>query len=154
MEEKNWILLRTEENDVFKVEEAIAFQSLIIKNLVEDMGNDEVIPLPFVSSKILTKVIEYCKQHVTSEVAKEEPKEKLLNWNANFVKVDRKTLLELIETANYLNIQGLLSLTCQVVADSTRGMSPEEVREYFNIENKFTSEEEEAIKNINAWAFK
>ena len=144
MEEKNWVLLRTEENHIIKVEEAVAFQSIMIKNLVEDMGYDEVIPLPYVSGKILTKVIEYCEQHVPSEVAK--PEEKLLNWDANFVKVNPKTLFELIETANYLNIQGLLNLTCQAAADFMRGKSLEEVREFFNVKNDFTLEEEEEIK--------
>ncbi|KAK9127817.1 hypothetical protein Syun_016614 [Stephania yunnanensis] len=55
--------------------------------------------------------------------------------------------------ANYLDINGLLDLTCQAVADLLKGMSVEEVRKLFNIENDFTPEEEEAVRKENQWAF-
>ncbi|CAI0458625.1 unnamed protein product [Linum tenue] len=34
-----------------------------------------------------------------------------------------------------------------------QGKTPEEIRKYFNIENDFTKEEEEAIRRENQWAF-
>jgi len=42
-------------------------------------------------------------------------------WDAEFVKVDQGTLFELILAANYLNIQSLLDLTVQTVADMMKG---------------------------------
>ncbi|KAF8742588.1 hypothetical protein HU200_013592 [Digitaria exilis] len=51
--------------------------------------------------------------------------------------------------ANYLDIKGLLDLTCQTVADMIKGKSPEEVRKTFNIVNDFTPEEEEEVRREN-----
>lgn len=41
------------------------------------------------------------------------------------MKVDQATLFDLILAANYLNIKGLLDLTCQTVAQMIKGKTPE-----------------------------
>ena len=65
-----------------------------------DTGLDAPIPLPNVSSKILAKVIEYCKYHVDAEKkADEKPaktEDEIKTWDTEFVKVDQSTLFELI----------------------------------------------------------
>ncbi|KAL4616228.1 hypothetical protein ACB092_07G183600 [Castanea dentata] len=56
--------------------------------------------------------------------------------------------------ANYLNIKGLLDLTCQTVADMINRKTSEQIREKFNIENDFTPEEYERIrKNARIFGF-
>lgn len=74
-------------------------------------------------------------------------------WDLEFVKVDQATLFDLILAANYLNIKGLLDLTCQTVANMIKGKTPEEIRKTFNIKNDFTPEEEEEVRRENQWAF-
>lgn len=64
-----------------------------------------------------------------------------------------KWFMLLLQAANYLNIKGLLDLTCQTVADMIKGKTPEEVRKLFNIKNDYTPEEEEEVRRENAWAF-
>ena len=106
---------------MFEVEEEVAFQSLTVKNMSEgmccklrsgcgcdsphypcpaDTGLDAPIPLPNVSSKILAKVIEYCKYHVDAEKKAEDrpskTEEEIKAWDTDFVKVDQSTLFELI----------------------------------------------------------
>ncbi|KAI6671532.1 hypothetical protein NL676_006417 [Syzygium grande] len=111
-------------------------------------------PLPNVTSRILAKVIEYCKKHVESAKSEDRTTEEDLKaWDAEFVKVDQATLFDLILAANYLNIKGLLDLTCQTVADMIKGKTPEEIRKTFNIKNDFTPEEEEDVRRENQWAF-
>ncbi|CAL4890589.1 unnamed protein product [Urochloa decumbens] len=145
--EKKMITLRSSDGEEFEVEEAVAMESQTIRHMIEDDCADNGIPLPNVNSKILSKVIEYCNKHVHAAkpaddaAAADAPAagEDLKNWDADFVKVDQATLFDLILAANYLNIKGLLDLTCQTVADM--------------IKNDFTAEEEEEIRRENQWAF-
>ncbi|CAO2148796.1 unnamed protein product [Urochloa humidicola] len=170
--EKKMITLKSSDGEEFEVEEAVAMESQTIRHMIEDDCADNGIPLPNVNSKILSKVIEYCNKHVHAAAAAAAASkagsddagaaaanstaasgEDLKNWDADFVKVDQATLFDLILAANYLNIKGLLDLTCQTVADMIKGKTPEEIRKTFNIKNDFTPEEEEEIRRENQWAF-
>lgn len=86
------------------------------------------------TSKILAKVIEYCNKHVV-EVGNNssDNKDPLKTFDKGFVDVDQGTLFDLILAANYLNIKGLLDLTCQTVADMMEGKTPEDIRKTFSI---------------------
>jgi len=44
--------------------------------------------------------------------------------------------------ANYLDIKGLLDLSCAKIASLMKGKTAEEIRKVFNIPNDFTPEEE------------
>lgn len=57
------------------------------------------------------------------------------------------------QAANYLDIKGLLDLTCKTVADMMRGKTVEEIRETFHIKNDYTPEEEAEVRRENQWAF-
>ncbi|PKA56012.1 SKP1-like protein 1B [Apostasia shenzhenica] len=168
--EEKKITLRSSDGEEFVVDEAVAKESQTILHMIEDGCADSGIPLPNVTSKILAKVIEYCKKHVeyTSKTSvagggdDRSAEEEIKSWDSDFVKVDQATLFDLIlvdtfditaSAANYLNIKGLLDLTCQTVADMIKGKTPEEIRQTFNIKNDFTPEEEEEIRRENQWAF-
>ncbi|CAN6273065.1 unnamed protein product [Urochloa humidicola] len=58
-----------------------------------------------------------------------------------------------LKPANYLDIKGLLGLTCQTAADMIKGKTPEEIRKTTNIKNDFTPVEEEEVRLENQWAF-
>nr|XP_043636236.1 SKP1-like protein 1 [Erigeron canadensis] len=148
------IILKSSDGETFEVDEAVALESQTIKHMIEDQCADTAIPLPNVTSKILSKVIEYCKKHVEHKADDDKPAEDdLKSFDAEFVKVEQGTLFDLILAANYLNIKSLLDLTCQTVADMIKGKSPEDIRKQFNIKNDFTPEEEEEVRRENAWAF-
>ncbi|PWZ20963.1 SKP1-like protein 1B [Zea mays] len=155
---KRMITLRSSDLEEFEVEEAVAMESQTLRHMIEDDCADNGIPLPNVNSRILSKVIEYCNSHVhaaakPADSAASEGGEDLKSWDAKFVKVDQATLFDLILAANYLNIKGLLDLTCQTVADMIKGKTPEEIRKTFSIKNDFTQEEEDEIRMENQWAF-
>jgi S-phase kinase-associated protein 1 len=142
----------------FDVDEAVASESVVVKKMIEDTGGEEVIPLPNVTGKILARVIEYCKYHVEASKKGDGDKpakteEEVKNWDAEFVKVDQGMLFDLILAANYLNVKGLLDLTCSTVAQMIKGKSVEEIRKQFHIKNDFTPEEEEEVRRENQWAF-
>ncbi|OMO75493.1 SKP1 component [Corchorus olitorius] len=150
------ITLKSSDGENFEVDEAVALESQTIKHMIEDDCADNGIPLPNVTSKILSKVIEYCKKHVEAPKSDDRSasvEDELKLWDADFVKVDQATLFDLILAANYLNIKSLLDLTCQTVADMIKGKTPEEIRKTFNIKNDFTPEEEEEVRRENQWAF-
>ncbi|GMH24006.1 hypothetical protein Nepgr_025849 [Nepenthes gracilis] len=103
------ISLKSSDGETFEVEEVVALESQTIKHMIEDDCADNAIPLPNVTSKILAKVIEYCKKHVETPTADDRVAEEDLKvWDADFVKVDQATLFDLILAANYLNQRVLL----------------------------------------------
>ncbi|KAJ4840077.1 hypothetical protein Tsubulata_046243 [Turnera subulata] len=148
---KKMITLLSSDSEEFVVEEAVAVQSQTIKHLIQDgCSTDESIPLPNVTSPVLSKVIEYCKKHIGDI----EEKEELKAWDAEFVKDDDfDALASLIMAANFLDIKGLLDLVAQTLANMIKEKSPEEIRRMLNIKNDFTPEEDEAYRKENQWAF-
>ncbi|CAG9563611.1 unnamed protein product [Danaus chrysippus] len=155
------IKLQSSDNEIFDVDVEIAKCSVTIKTMLEDLGMDddeeEVVPLPNVNSAILKKVIQWATYHKDDPPLPEddENKEKrtddISSWDADFLKVDQGTLFELILAANYLDIKGLLDVTCKTVANMIKGKTPEEIRKTFNIKNDFTAAEEEQVRKENEW---
>merc|ERR1711998_34923 len=65
--ENGCVKLKSKQEEIFEVSKEVACRSVTVKNMVEDTGSDAPIPLPMVDSKILIKVIEYCKYHQDAE---------------------------------------------------------------------------------------
>ena len=63
--ESTSVKLKSKQEEIFEVEKEVACRSVTVKNMVDDTGLDTPVPLPMVDSKILIKVIEYCKYHRT-----------------------------------------------------------------------------------------
>lgn len=156
------IKVQSSDGEILTVAADVMRLSNTIDTMLQDLGlseedDGEPVPLDNVNSVILTKVIEWCKYHKDDPPAEEDDdnKEKRTDdisaWDAEFLKVDQGTLFELILAANYLDIRGLLDVTCKTVANMIKGKTPEEVRRQFNIVNDFTPEEEEQIRRENAW---
>ncbi|CAF1155706.1 unnamed protein product [Rotaria sordida] len=154
------IKLQSNDGDIFDVEVEIAKLSITIKTMLEDlsMNEEEIIPLPNINSAIFKKVIQWTTHHKDDPPLPpedDENREKNTNdissWDQEFLKVDQGTLFELILAANYLDIKGLLDVTCASVANMIKGKTPEEIRRTFNIKNDFTPQEEEQIKKENEW---
>ncbi|XP_066502245.1 S-phase kinase-associated protein 1 [Hoplias malabaricus] len=156
------IKLQSSDGEMFEVDVEIAKQSVTIKTMLEDLGmddegDDDPVPLPNVNAAILKKVIQWCTHHKDDPPPPEddENKEKRTDdipvWDQEFLKVDQGTLFELILAANYLDIKGLLDVTCKTVANMIKGKTPEEIRKTFNIKNDFTEEEEAQVRKENQW---
>lgn len=99
------ITLKSSDGEIFEVDEAVALESQTIKHMIEDDCADSGIPLPNVNSKILSKVIEYCKKHVESPKPEDRAAsvdDDLKTWDTEFVKVDQATLFDLILVCRFL----------------------------------------------------
>ncbi|KFK33482.1 hypothetical protein AALP_AA5G019000 [Arabis alpina] len=156
----NKIVLTSSDGASFEVDEAVAREFQIVSHMIDDDCADKAIPLANVTGEILSKAIVYCKKHVEEGGVKvqgeenEEAKRQLQIWDEEFMKgLDMDLVFQMILAANYLNIKGLLDLTCQTVADYIKDKQPEEVRKIFNVENDYTSEEEAEVRKENQWAF-
>merc|ERR1711942_129300 len=155
------IRLQSSDGEVFKVDTGIAKQSVTIRTMLEDLGmegeEEEIVPLPNVNAAILKRVINWCTYHKDDPPPPEddENKEKrtddISSWDSDFLKVDQGTLFEMILAANYLDIKGLLDVTCKTVANMIKGKTPEDIRKTFNIKNDFTPSEEEQVRKENEW---
>lgn len=155
------ITITTSDGRDMTVERDIAERSILIKNLLEDLGgaSDEPIPIPNVNEAVMKKVLEWCEHHRKDPPASQDDDSDsrkkstdIDEWDQKFMQVDQEMLFEIILAANYLDIKALLDVGCKTVANMIKGKTPEEIRKTFNIQNDFTPEEEEQIRRENEWA--
>jgi len=156
------IKLLSSDNVELTVDKEVAERSILIKNMLEDVGgdvSDQAIPIPNVNEGVLRKVIEWCEHHKSDpppptddESDSRKKSTDIEEWDQKFMQVDQEMLFEIILAANYLDIKPLLDVGCKTVANMIKGKSPEEIRKTFNIQNDFTPEEEDQIRRENEWA--
>ncbi|XP_044329451.1 uncharacterized protein [Triticum aestivum] len=149
---RKMVRLHSSDGEEFEVaEEAIGGASAIIKGMLEEeedsmVATNKVIPLP-VTGPILSRVLEYVNRHSDEDGAlyRDAPTadDPLRRFDDQFVQVDQDTLFDLMAAANYLEMQGLLDLTCRTVADQMLGKTTDEIRTHFYIHNDYTADEEE-----------
>ena len=135
-------------------------QSVFIKGIIDDSGSEEVIPLPNISSKNLKRVLKYCEHLLDHPPPQIDKPIKSLNLHeltskfyADFIDFENKDdLFDIVLAANYLDIASLVGLGCAKIASKVKDKPIKEVRDFFDIENEFTPEEEEQLEKENAWA--
>lgn len=150
--------LQSSDGEIFETDAQIIKCSGTIKTLLEDCGLDEVedalVPLPNVNAAILRKVLQWANNHKDDPATKDDKSKQndddISPCDADFLKVDQGTLFDLILAANYLDIKGLMYLTCNAVAHTIKGKTPQELRTTFNIKNDFTETEEEQVRKENS----
>ncbi|KAF5727648.1 hypothetical protein HS088_TW22G01344 [Tripterygium wilfordii] len=105
------ITLISSDGESFEMDETVALEAQTIKHMIEDGVSEGGIPTPNVTSKILAKVIEYCKKHVESKSADDGSRsdDELKAWDTEFMKVDQRTVFELAlaYTKHYENAKEL-----------------------------------------------
>ncbi|VVC39116.1 S-phase kinase-associated protein 1,SKP1 component, dimerisation,SKP1/BTB/POZ domain,SKP1 [Cinara cedri] len=155
------IKLQSADGEIFQVNFDIAKVSGTIITMIEDLGIEEgdgnFIPLPTTKGRILQKIINWATYHKDDPPTEdydgsyEKRTDDLSDWDRDFVKLDQGTLFELMLSAKYLDIKGLVELTCKAIANIIRNRTPEQIREVFNIKNDFTAAEEEWVRKENDW---
>ncbi|XP_049723846.1 S-phase kinase-associated protein 1-like [Elephas maximus indicus] len=156
------VKVQSSDGEISEADVEVAKQPVTIKTMVEDLrmddaGGNDLVPLPNVNAAILKQVIPQCTHHKDDPPPPEddENKEKRTDcvsvWDQELLKVGQGTLFELILAANYLDMKGLLDVTCKTVANRIKGKTPEELPKTFNIKNDFTEEEEARVRKENQW---
>ncbi|KAK0576443.1 hypothetical protein LWI29_017571 [Acer saccharum] len=116
------ITLKSSDGEAFEVDEAVVLELQTINDMIK-VG----IPLPSVSSKILSKVIEYCKKHGESP-------------SQTISRPGTPSSSKSIWILSTISSSSLLDLTCFTVVDMTKGKTKEEILKMFNMD-EFTPEE-------------
>jgi S-phase kinase-associated protein 1 len=134
------IKLKSIDGDVFEVDYDVAVMSKTIQDVIETYPNightEDCIPLSasVVGSKILAKIIEYCKKHNEEFDMSESDDEYLIeDWDAEFVELDRETLYDLLLSSMYLNIKSLQDLVCDKIANMIKGKNVGEIHQIFGL---------------------
>lgn len=156
MSDTDVVTINTADGQDFQVEVKVARMSVTLKDLIEDAGIANAVPVPNVDGQTFQKVIEYCKYHTENPTPiPESPLEKrtddISDWDQKFCNVEQDVLFQLILASNYLDVAPLLDVCCKTVANSIKGKKPEEIRKQFNIKNDFTPEEEAVVLKENEW---
>ncbi|KAK2011072.1 Skp1 family protein [Colletotrichum eremochloae] len=145
---KIWV--QSNDNITIPVDRVVAERSMLIKNMLEDVGDDSIsqenpIPIPNVNEAVLRKVIDWCDHHRNDPIQTQDDENdarkkttEIEEWDQKFMQVDQEMLFEIILASNYLDIKPLLDVGCKTVANMIKGKSPEEIRKTFNITNDFT----------------
>ncbi len=114
---------------------------------------DAVVCLQHISCGTMARVLGFCQSREPGAEAPEADDRLMLDVHDSEAPGDHQELFKLIRAASFLNIEALLELGCREVALMLQGKTTAEMRETFCIENDFTPEEEEALKQAHAWAF-
>ncbi|KAL7408910.1 ubiquitin-protein ligase [Mrakia frigida] len=156
------VVLRSSDGITFSVDKEVAERSVLLKNMLEDLGDDlsQAIPLVNIKEAVLKKVLEFCEHHradfAQTETAYDVHQNRsrctdLSEWDASFISVDQQMLFDLILAANYLDIEALLHVGCKTVAILIANKDHTQIREIFHIPIEFTLEEEAQIIKENEW---
>ena len=154
--------LQCAEDELIDVNKAHAEHSTLIKGLIDDGGAedpDQPLPIPQVSAAVMNKCMDFV---ALMQVVGQEPEiEQPLPSNdlaqhvdqryAEYITkdVDQALLFDIVLAANYLDIKPLLKLGSAKIASLIKGKSIEEIRQFFQMDNDFTPEEEQRIREEN-----
>jgi S-phase kinase-associated protein 1 len=153
--EQTKLSIGTSDGKQFLMDRSDALDIPYIQTKLEENEASEIV-LEKVNYEQLEKVIEFIHQCQIKPYKAPLPKplpssriEDVIDnkWYIDFIELPRKELIKLIRTANYLNVERLFELASAKLGSEIKGMTIEELREFFDIKNDFTEDEEETIKN-------
>ena len=143
------LVLASADNQKIQIDFKSAERSHLLRGLLADYEDSKEIPLPDVKYNILKKVVEYLtyyKDKEPSQIPKPLPSANLNEftneWDVNFINsIELDGIFDLINAANYMDINSLLDLACAKIASLMKGKSAQEIRAMFNIECDLTEDE-------------
>ena len=164
MAEGNMVILVIQEGGEVEVpvDARIANLSGIIRDVIQDSGTSEPIPIFKVSRNMLNILLEFAEHHnynLPAEIPKPLNKESFTDiivdpWDIDFVKrFSMDQYNELMAAADFLNFTPVLDLMSAYIASQLRGKDVETLLQEWNVTHEFTPEEEDKLKQENPWAF-
>ncbi|KAJ8771010.1 hypothetical protein K2173_023335 [Erythroxylum novogranatense] len=126
------IVLKSGDGKEYEVRRSVALKSGMIKYLMESNPDLSDITICNFNSNIFDKVILYCTKHDEAALNYQNQNlndvaEELKRWDTSFLDVNDVTLIKLLLAAHYLNIEGLVDLTCNAFLDLINAMIKAEI---------------------------
>lgn len=135
------IVLECKNGDIVVISKQAAKLSELLRTVIENSREDNVIPLRNISMFVMTKIAEYLKHYEHSDINKipiiEKPirstniKDIVSEWDAEYINVKDDMLFDLISASNYLDIKPLLDLSCAKIATKIKDKSIEKIKKIF-----------------------
>ncbi|ODM92925.1 E3 ubiquitin ligase complex SCF subunit sconC, partial [Orchesella cincta] len=158
------IKLVAKDDGITEVDLEVVKKSITIKSLLENANTpteeqeEELIPVPNVTTPILRKVVEWMIHHKDDYPLVEDDNGEVAAdvledaWDTQFLQMDGSQLLNLLKVAHYLDIKVLLNMGAKKMPSMILGcQTPEEMRALLNVQNDFSPEEEQQTRAENAW---
>ena len=157
------IIVQTSEGKELPIKKSAAMLSNLLKREIEKIEKEGEQKAPFVltevNEKIIDKVYEYLDhfngqppKNIEKPLQTEELKNATDEWSANFVdKIPLEDLINLTTSASYMEISSLIDLCCAKLACMCQNKVEEEIFKVFNINETFTEEEKNRLREANKW---
>jgi len=149
--ENSKIKLISGDNNIFIIPIKYISYSNLLKVLFNDNDNDNEVTLQLCDTTLL-KILEFYK--LLSENNNKIYNNTYENIDSvdecfkKYIDISMKELHSLLNGANYLDSEELLILCVKKIALKLRGLSLKEIKENYNIVNKFTDKEKVILKNL------
>ena len=153
------IKLVTKDKKEIEISKKEAELSELLKAAINDNPKESSFPLNELDEKCGEKIKEYLSHfngtappEIEKPITSNEMKNLTDEWSANFIdKMTMEELVNLTVAANYMGINSLLDLCCAKVASLCKDKDEKEIFKTFNINETFTEEEKNKIKEENKW---
>ena len=153
------IKLVTKDGKEIEITKKDAELSELLKSAINDNPKESSFPLNELDEKSGEKIKEYLShfngtapQEIEKPITSNEMKNLTDEWSANFIdKMTMEELVNLTVASNYMGINSLLDLCCAKIASLCKDKDEKEIFKTFNINETFTEEEKNKIKEENKW---
>lgn len=168
------IKLSSSDGIIFEAELRAIKLSATICDMLEIYGIENsaknIIPLPSLHSKILSKVLQWCHNHqydkvltdaqrtaqdlvppigqstlITLGEEKFKRRDNISQWDDAFFGEDHELMVEMLHAANYLGIPGLLNTAIKVLSNFMEDKTPIDIQSTLNIERDIDAQMTQSI---------
>lgn len=138
--------VKSKDDELFTISPHAAKLSGLLAMYIQD-GMPPPFPVEMVYSKTLACIVQYLEQHAKTDLSPEE----LAEFDRNVVDGDDNLKFTLLLAGNFMQVDSLVRLVADAVADSMRGKTVEELRVAYKVTDDFTAEEKEQMRNEERW---
>lgn len=122
------------DNTEFEIKMEDAIKSGTLKNLIDDIGTDSIIPIS-TSGDLFKKILKCLTGNVDEELKVYEN--------------DSESLIDIVKTSNYLECKDILDKSCELVANMIRGKTTDQIRQSFNLVDDLSQDEKLEIEKLH-----